>query len=534
MRAPTPSRLKQFGNTCRKTADDSSRMAVTASAAPEAGPGVGRTADVRHGFVPHTESGIARPTGGDTMESGRIHRGFDPAVIPGDGPVAGNSSASRPHLRASRGKSSSALRGLSSAAGVIRSRLKLAVLAATCLVAGFLMQTNAWADSADEALARVRTLEREIAAIKQENEALRRVNKLREQNAALVKQTASSAARMAAVPASAGNPREAYAADMSIYAKAAAPIEQGRLRVWAEGGAIWSGGDPIDSAYTRGSINPTLGTLVDQSGFFPLVPKVGWEAATGFDYRFGGTPWHVSGQFRYGEGRTTITSGSSDSLSISAGGGPPTTFAISDSENVGERETHWLADFALGRDLIGTDALQFKFGTRIAELHATATSHESQIQQSNAPGGFLLSFDTNTAQELKFLGAGPRFGVEGSVPMAARWTFDYLGDIAALFGTQNFYRRTTTDNVVLIPNPGGLILPPPTIDTAQKFATVFNADIQVGVSYWMSQNLKASLSYRLDAYFNAYSGLDAKNDPKNLQQLNRYTHGPRLAVSAQF
>jgi hypothetical protein len=419
---------------------------------------------------------------------------------------------------------------------MISIRRNLGVLALTFVAIYPSVSISAWADSADDALARVRTLEREIAAIKQENEALRRVNRLREENAALVKRTASSTARITVVPAPTSGPREAYAADMPIYAKAAAPIEQGRLRVWGEGGAIWSGGDPIDSAYTRSSINPTLGMLVDQSGFFPLVPKVGWEAATGFDYRFAGTPWHVSGQFRYGEGRKTITSGFSDSLSISAGGGPVTTFAISDSENVGAKETYWLADFALGRDLIGADALQFKFGARIAELRASVTSHESQRQSSTAGAGFLLSGDNNVAQELKFLGAGPRFGVEGSVPMAARWTFDYLGDVAALFGTQNYYRRSTIDNFVFlpVPAPGVITVPPPTVDTAQKFATVFNADIQVGVSYWMSQNLKASLSYRLDAYFNAYAGLDAKNDPKNLQQLNRYNHGPRLAVSAQF
>ena len=72
------------------------------------------------------------------------------------------------------------------------------------------------------------------------------------------------------------------------------------------------------------------------------------------------------------------------------------------------------------------------------------------------------------------------------------------------------------------------------VNAAQKFATVLDADIQVGVSYWMSQNMRVSLSYRLDAYFNAYRGLDARNNPKNLQQINRYTHGPRLAVSAQF
>jgi hypothetical protein len=425
---------------------------------------------------------------------------------------------------------------------MIAVRLKLSIVALTFITIWPVVQISAWADSADDALARVRTLEREIAAIKQENEALRRVNKLRGENAALVKQTAGNNAGMAVVPASTGsNPREAYAADMPIVAKAAAPIEPGRMRVWAEGGANWSGGDPIDNFYTRSTVSFVSGITTGLASF-PLLPKVGWEAATGFDYRFAGSPWHVSGQFRYGEGRTRVTSASSSSDSLSAGGGPLSTIMVTDAESVAHKETHWMADLALGRDVIGSgaDAMQFKFGMRIAELHATTNSRESVSETGiniGAPpnNNFFIAGDTNFSQELKFLGAGPRFGVEGSVPMARGWSFDYQGDVAALLGTQNFYTRTTFDNNVFIPMPIVMFpLAPPVVNTAQKFATVLNADIQVGVSYWFSQNMKASLSYRLDAFFNAFTGLDAQNDPKNLAQINRYIHGPRLAVSAQF
>jgi hypothetical protein len=463
------------------------------------------------------------------MESGRSHRGFDLAVIPGDGPVAGNSSASRPHLRATRDQSSSALRGLVNGAGVIRSRLKLAILAATCLVAGFLVQTNAWADSADEALARVRTLEREIAAIKQENEALRRVNKLRGENAALVKQTASNNARMAVVSAStSSNPREAYAADLPIYAKAAAPIEPGRLRVWGEGGANWSGGDPVDSFYFRTGIVGIVATSTPQ--YFPLFPKPGWEAAGGFDYRFAGSPWHASGQLRYGQGSTSETSSATSNLVLSGGGGPPVVVAtISDSEKVSHRETHWLADLALGRDVLGSsvDSLQLKFGLRVAELRASTRMVDSASQIG---GGFVISSDAIRPQETKFLGAGPRFGVEGEASIGRGWTLDYLGDAAVLMGTQRYQISETFENVVLPPGFSA----PSSFNATQKFAAVFNTDVQVGVSYWVSPAAKISLSYRLDAYFNALLGLDVLNDPTKLQRLDRYTHGPRLAFSAQF
>jgi hypothetical protein len=402
---------------------------------------------------------------------------------------------------------------------------------------GIAARTPASADTAEDTLARVRALEKEIAAIKKENEALRQVKKLREENTSLKDRHVNANSAGPALH----EPREAYAADLPVYVKATAPPEQGRLRLWGEGGAIWSGGDPIDSSYFRSTIS-ALG-IDTREYFFPLVPKVGWEAATGFDYRFAGSPWHVSGQFRYGVGRTTESSASSSSYGISAGGAPPATLSLADAESVSHRETHWLADLALGRDVIGSDAdaMQFKFGVRVAELRANTNSRASGGETGTNVGAplfnFLIAADTNISQELKFLGAGPRFGVEGSVPMARGWSFDYLGDVAALFGTQSFYRRSSTDNVVIVPvpaNPSLFEVPPPVVSTAQKFATVLNADIQVGVSYWLSQNMKATLSYRLDAYFNAFAGVDAKNDPKNLVQINRYIHGPRLALTGQF
>ena len=75
---------------------------------------------------------------------------------------------------------------------------------------------------------------------------------------------------------------------------------------------------------------------------------------------------------------------------------------------------------------------------------------------------------------------------------------------------------------------------PLVVDAVEKFGTVFNSDIQLGISYWVSQNMKISASYRLDAYFNVFYTLDAKNDATRLQRIDRYTHGPRLAVTAQF
>jgi hypothetical protein len=80
----------------------------------------------------------------------------------------------------------------------------------------------------------------------------------------------------------------------------------------------------------------------------------------------------------------------------------------------------------------------------------------------------------------------------------------------------------------------GISDPTSTFDSTQRFTTVFNPDIQLGLSYWVTDAMKVSASYRLDAYFNVLNTLDAKNDPGKLRTMDRYTHGPRLAVSTRF
>jgi hypothetical protein len=157
---------------------------------------------------------------------------------------------------------------------------------------------------------------------------------------------------------------QARAADLEPFVKAPAVI-RGEFKAWVEGGAIWTGGDPVYTFYPSGGIvAPNL------PGFFALTPKVGWEAATGFDYRFAGTQWHVSAQFRYGEAKTSDSAAAALSLVI-----PPVSLSESQAVTASHKETHWLADFAVGRDLgIGNDAIQVKGGLRIAEITANTNT----------------------------------------------------------------------------------------------------------------------------------------------------------------
>jgi hypothetical protein len=52
----------------------------------------------------------------------------------------------------------------------------------------------------------------------------------------------------------------------------------------------------------------------------------------------------------------------------------------------------------------------------------------------------------------------------------------------------------------------------------------------VGVSYWFTQNVKLGVSYRLDAFINVQN-----QDTSAVTNLtpDRYTHGPRVAVTGQ-
>jgi hypothetical protein len=53
----------------------------------------------------------------------------------------------------------------------------------------------------------------------------------------------------------------------------------------------------------------------------------------------------------------------------------------------------------------------------------------------------------------------------------------------------------------------------------------------VGVSYWFTQNVKLGVSYRLDAFINVQN-----QDTSSVTNLtpDRYTHGPRVAVTGRF
>ena len=413
----------------------------------------------------------------------------------------------------------------------------------------------ALAGQADNALVRLEALEKENAAIRRENAALRDNKVLRERNANLKSaiREPQAAPPMPASPPAAGTRRDpfgAYAADLPGIFKAPPREAPGQLRLWGEGGAIWSGGDPVLQNFQLADFTSSIPGLGGFGGSIPgqfdLTPKIGWEAATGFDYRLPGSRWHVNGQFRYGE------SGKASGVASSGGAfgplilnliGPPGTTGGGNQTFTGSyKEKHWLADVGVGYEGAGhgRSAMQVKGGLRVQESSARAATSDTASIFLNfgapvqpLPGVFVNSFTSAASNVIdtrtSFLGAGPRIGIEGSVPFAGSWAFDYLGDLAVLFGTQKSTATTTTLAVSSLPFLGGdnSIF----TNTNQRFVTMLGANIQVGISYWINPNVKVGASYRLDALINVQN---TEGAGVSVLTPDRYTHGPRLTVTGQF
>jgi hypothetical protein len=419
------------------------------------------------------------------------------------------------------------------------------VLIGALAIASAVTGTAAFAGQKEDAAARLDALEKENAAIRRENSVLTENKALREELAEKDK-SASLGDRMA-------NFFGANAADLPVAYKARPMPTPGVLRFWGEGGAIWSGGDPVEDTFRLINLNGGV------AGKMNLLPKIGWEGAAGFDYRFTDSLYHISGQFRYGEGGKTsasaAASGTLNPLLLGGGviGGRTVSISAGQTQADDYKETHWLADIAFGRDVagFGPDAIQVKGGMRIQEFRNTInTLNTTNFTVAIGPPaipvfGNTFAINTSQSQEnaVNFLGAGPLIGVNGAVPFAGKWTFDYTGDLAVLFGTQTS-QFTTINGATIVPAFLNILAANgnnANVNTNSKFSTMLSGDIQAGFGYWVTPNVKVAGSYRVDALVN----VDNVSNSRNVNSLTfnsgpfnftptRYTHGPRLTITGQF
>lgn len=269
------------------------------------------------------------------------------------------------------------------------------------------------------------------------------------------------------------------AADMPpapMYTKAPPPVAP-QWRWYLEGGAFWTGGDQI-------GILPSWPT--------DIRPGAGWEIAGGFDYRFAGTPWHVNGQVRYARaGDRTLTN------------------SIGTINFIGTaKEHHLVADFAAGHDIgIGLGAAQVNLGVRVADLYA------KEDLSVSSTGVAAYSVDNFRS---RFLGAGPRASLEGSVPLGGALSFDYMAGAAVLFGERKLDTAGTVGTAEFSDHPA-----------------VFNADAMAGLSYAFTQTIKLTAGYQFDGYWNALKGVDFTSGV-SFPNVDRFYYGPFLRATAQF
>ncbi len=135
--------------------------------------------------------------------------------------------------------------------------------------------------------------------------------------------------------------------------------------VWLEGGAqSVSGGDTSIAGLTP--------------PFAAAKQNWGWDGAAAVDYRFDPN-WHGSAAFRYGaNGSRTTTSTQSPVIGIA-----PTTGVVASPNSATRKETNWVADFMVGREMgIGGGPSQLKVGLRVAQINGKTDGVRVQRQDS--------------------------------------------------------------------------------------------------------------------------------------------------------
>jgi Legionella pneumophila major outer membrane protein precursor len=126
-----------------------------------------------------------------------------------------------------------------------------------------------------------------------------------------------------------------------------------------------------------------------------------------------------------------------------------------------------------------------------------------------------------------FVGAGPRFGLQGEIPLGGQWSIDWLAGAAVLFGERSL-QEPVTATIVSGPGAGTTIA---VARLASDSPAVFNVDAQAGLSYWISPIMKITASYRFDGYFNA---LKTFNSAGNTVNVDRLYNGPMVRLTSKF
>lgn len=326
-------------------------------------------------------------------------------------------------------------------------------------------------------------------------------------------------------------------ASASILAVALASAEAGASDLpTTKGPPVYQPPLPTDvwTAWVLGgySLAPGTDPAVGPIPFVGMSPGPGWIAGAGVDYMAGSwAPYHISGDFRYGQNDRAARPFGMTGFPVQIGTGSPAFVSTNGLANLSE--DHWLVDFAVGRDFaLGSGHVQAKLGVRVAEITSTLAGNGSL---AGCFGPSLLSCFTPITGKVMFqsrshfLGVGPRAGVDGSQPISGPWTFDYMGGAAVLFGRRSLSATESISS--LVTGGGGTVNPVYASLYAADNAAVFNLDAQAGISYWVNPNFKITGAYLFDGYFSALKVLDANG---NIVNQNRLYDGPLVQATIHF
>jgi Legionella pneumophila major outer membrane protein precursor len=164
------------------------------------------------------------------------------------------------------------------------------------------------------------------------------------------------------------------------------------------------------------------------------------------------------------------------------------------------KNPYGFADYSIGRTLgfgqeLGLGNMQATLGVRMAEPLAS--------------NGFTPSFDPR-----RYLGVGPRVGLEGNQPLQSSWVVEWQVGAALLSGNRTF------DSA-----PVNLALP-----NFANTGSVVNVDGLLGLSYWFDSASKLTLGYHAD-YFKGSSAFNIGTAATD--NANRVDHGPMVRFSIQ-
>ncbi len=329
-------------------------------------------------------------------------------------------------------------------------------------------------------------------------------------------------AGVSAVAIVAAQPEAAFASDLptrQVVGTPAQPTFRDRWTWWVEGGATFIEGDPGVAGMTNFNVDPK---------------HLGWEAAFGLEFQQAGSPWIWTAQFRVGaHGKNTQQS---TPIAIFQGSG--TAPAVTGVNAGTRREHHWAADFMIGRDLgVGQGQVIGRFGVRIAQIWGRTTG---SAQWSPVPALAISCAATASycgsefryyEQTTEFLGGGPRFQVDGTVPLGGVMSLNYMAGVAALYG-----RRKANQNVdILTLQPTGLpgttislVSGGPINTSSSSDSFVFNIDALLGLGFALNPNTILAINYHFDGYFRALRGYDSNG---NVTNLDRFYHGPSIRLT---